>query len=142
MSKLHVPLTVRTVRLIALMLLIREEPTTRGAVLLLFTHCPRNLLLLCLSKHTRLLKVLLHDSHGIGTWENAHGGTDIQSLHACSHLCHVHIASFGTRFAHIPFCHRPCNIYDYIVVTCDFIIKKVNSFFSLDLSMKHYVFTI
>ena len=37
---------------------------------------PRNLILLCLSKYTRLLKVLLHDSHGIRTSENAHGGTD------------------------------------------------------------------
>ena len=40
-----------------------------------------------LTKYARLLKFLLHDSHGIRTSEDSHGGTDMQSLHARSHLC-------------------------------------------------------
>ena len=43
-------------------------------------------------------------------------------------MCHVRIASFVTAFTNVPFCHRTCNINDYIIMTCDFIIKKVNSF--------------
>ena len=82
------------------------------------TVFPRNLLLLCLSKHTRLLKVLLHDSHGIRTFENVHVGTDIQSLRLFAFMCHVHIASFITRFAHT-FSHRTCNTYHHMVMTCD-----------------------
>ena len=40
MSELHVPLTVRTVRLITLVLLfVCKQTTARGAVFLLFTHC-------------------------------------------------------------------------------------------------------
>ena len=40
MSDLHVPLTVRTVRLITLVLFfICKQTTARGAVFLLFTHC-------------------------------------------------------------------------------------------------------
>ena len=40
MSDLHVPLTVRTVRLITLvLLLICKQTTARGAVFLLSTHC-------------------------------------------------------------------------------------------------------
>jgi hypothetical protein len=50
-----------------------------------------------------------------------------QSLHACSNLCHIRIASFIKVFTHIPFCHRICNIFDYMVMTCDIVIK-VNSF--------------
>jgi len=38
-----------------------------------------NLLVLCLSKHARLLNCLLHDPHGIPTSSYGHGGTDIVS---------------------------------------------------------------
>jgi len=138
MPKLHVPLTVRTVRLITFVLFICKQPTTRGAVFLLFTHgLSSNVLVLCLSKHTRLLKGLLHDSHGIRTWENEHEGTD--NHYTPVRNCHVHIASFITRFAHIPFCHRPCNTYEHMVMTCNVIIKEANPFFGLYLSFKHFL---
>ena len=95
-----------------------------------------NLLFLCLSKYDRILKFLLHDSHGIRTLETTHRGTDLQSLHASSHLCHVRTASLATAFKTLCLCHRTCNICNHMVMTCDFIIKKVNSLFRLDLTNK------
>ena len=49
-----------------------------------------------------------------------------------SFMCHVHIPSFVTDFTNLLSWHRNCNIYDHIVMTCDFIIKKVNSFFRFE----------
>jgi hypothetical protein len=48
---------------------------------------PVSLLVLFLLKHAWLLKVLLHSPHGILVPEKEHGDTEMQSLHAFSHLC-------------------------------------------------------
>jgi len=85
---LSVPVTFRTVRFVTFVLFSRERTTTPSTVSLLFAHgFSSQIFILCLSKHAGLLKFLLHDSHGIRTSGNAHGGTDMQSLHDCSRLC-------------------------------------------------------
>ena len=88
MPNLSVPVTFRTVRFVTFVLFSRERTTTPSTVSLLFAHgFSSQIFILCLSKHAGLLKFLLHDSHGIRTSGNAHGGTDMQSLHDCSRLC-------------------------------------------------------
>ena len=88
------------------------------------------------------IKFLLHDSHGIRTSEDTHGGTHMQSLHACSHLSVTSLRHPLLQPLQTYDCHRTCNNYNHMVMTFDFFIKKVNSLFRLDLSIKHYVFTI
>jgi len=53
------------------------------------TVLPPSLFVLCFSKHERLLKLLLQNSHGTRSSEYIHGGTDLQSQHVSPHLCVV-----------------------------------------------------
>ena len=75
---------------------------------------------------------------GRRAWRNFHAIT----TRLFAFICHVTTTSFITRSANIPFCHRPCNIYDHMVMTYDVVIKEVNPFFGLYLSVKHNVFTV
>ena len=82
---------------------------------------------------------LARDSNmGKRAWRNGHAIT----ARLLAFMCHVTSTSFITCFTHIPFCHCTCVIYDHMVMTCYVIIKEVNSFFGLNLSIEHYVFTV
>ena len=143
MSNLHVLLTVCTVRLITLVLL-SEQTTARYAIFLLFTHClsPKLIFIVLVETYSTpkcSIAQLARDSN-MGKRARRNWHTITARLFAL--MCHVNTTSFITCFTHIPFSHLACYIYDHMVMTCYVIIKEINSFFSLDLSIEHYVFTI
>jgi len=140
----HVLLTVRTVRLITLLILNRQQTTARGAIFLLFAYrLSSQLIILMLVKtlpspECSIARISRNSNMRKRAWRNRR--TIDARLFAF--MCHFPTTYFITLFTHVPCCHRTCNIYNHMVMPGDFFIKKVNSFFGLNLSIKHYVFTI
>jgi len=62
--------------------------------------------------------------HGKRAWRDWHTIT----TRLFAFVCHVTTTTFITSFAHVPFCHCTCYIYDHMLMTCYVIIKLVNSF--------------
>ena len=92
------------------------------------TILPPSLFVLCFSKHARLLKFLLQDSHGTLSSANVHGGIDLQSLHVLRTYAsrHVHILYYSLCIH--AFALRTRKIVYHVVMSLYIIIHQVNSF--------------
>ena len=138
MINLFVPITDSTVGFETFVLFIRYEFITCDTVPL-FSHTVfPNLLVLCLSKHARLLNCLLHDSQGIRT-AYGHGGIDIVIALLLTPMRHATFIPFGTTFTEILSRKGTCDV-NHVVMMCYIIIKLVNSLFGVYLTSKHYIF--
>jgi len=97
---------------------------------------PPSLFVLCFSKHERLLKFLLQDSHGTLSSAKVHGGIDLQSLHVSPHLwvsprLHPLLQPLHTYLCAI------ASVRLFITWKCLYsVIHQVNSFFGFYLTIK------
>ena len=49
---------------------------------------------------------------------------------------------FIARFTHVPSSHDTCQICYYVIMSFDIVMEQINSFRSVDLPFKQYVFTV
>jgi len=96
----HVLVTIRAVRF-ETFVIFHVTHVSHGAISHLFADGLALQFVLCFSKHARLLKFLMQDSHRTLSSEYVHGGIDLQSLHVSPHLCVTRSTSFITASAHI-----------------------------------------
>ena len=96
------------------------------------TVLPSSLFVLCFSKHERLLKFLLQDSHMTRTRRNRLAVTTRLS----ALMRHATFTSFIISFAYIPSRHCTRKIVYHMVMSLYVIIQQVNSFFGFYLSVE------